>query len=258
MLENSLSVIIVDDELNARINLEHLIKTYCPQLKVVNSASNAVEAAAIINYIKPDVVFLDISMPQINGFELLGMLDSIPSIVFVTAHERYAIRAIKTSALDFLLKPVNIDELIKVETKLLQLNSLLKKHNIQETYNSIVKDFVSMLEKKQEVKKIALPDLHGFNILDIEDIMYLEGENNYTVFYTLGKKHIVSKTLKEYEELLLDSGFMRIHKSSIINMKHLKQYSVKEMEVIMSDKKTLSISRRRATEFFDKAKQYIA
>lgn len=126
----------------------------------------------------------------------------------------------------------------------------------QDTYNIVIKNFGALLQAKDEAKKIALPPSQGISSIDIADIMYMEGDNNYTVFYTRDKKHLVSKTLKEFESLLSGSGFHRIHKSSIINLRHLKESCAKKLEVIMSDKKVLSISRRRASAFFDKAKQY--
>lgn len=258
MIQQVLTAIIIDDEFSARENLKHLIQKYCPQIQVNYTASNATEASTIINARHPDVIFLDISMPEIDGFKLLKMLHTMPSVVFVTAHEQYAIRAIKAAAVDFLLKPVNVNELMQVEEKLLQLDKLFKENNLRQNYTDLVKNFVNQITSREIINKITLSHANGFNTLQIEDILYLEGENNYTVFHTHQRKFTVSKTLKDYEEILKESGFLRIHKSSIINLRHLKEYSVKNgMEAIMSDNKVLTVSRRKYTEFFDKAKQYL-
>ena len=174
---------------NARRSvLKTLLKNIVRGLEVINTNVPSNEAAAVISYLKPDVVFMD----------------------------------------------------------------------SRDTYDTVVKNFVALLQTKDEIKKIILPPSQGVSSIDIEEILYMEGENNYTVFYTRNKRHIVSKTLKEFEVMLSDSGFHRIHKSSIINLRHLKGSCEKKLEVIMSNKKVLSISRRRASVFFNKAKQYIA
>ncbi len=256
--KNYLNSIIVDDELNAITNLKKLLDTYCPFIKIAGSAIDTESAAILINSLKPDVLFLDISMPKKNGFELLKMLHFMPLIVFVTAHEKYALNAIKASAVDFLLKPVDITELKKVEEKLLQIQNM-RENNVNESYTTVVGNLVSMLHYRSVIKKITLPDAHDYKIVDLEDVLYLEGDDNYTSFYlNKHKKVIVSKTLKEYEDLLSDLGFFRIHKSSIINLFHLKNINRENgMNVVMSDGRTLAVSRRRSTELLDKAKQYL-
>jgi two-component system, LytTR family, response regulator len=258
MREHKLTAIIVDDELDARTNLNCLIKNYCNHINVVGMVSSIAEAATLIDKVRPDVVFLDISMPNGDGFELLKMLKYIPSVVFVTAFEKYAVRAIKAAAVDFLLKPININELVTVQEKLVNLHGLINQPEIIESYRSVIRNFVALMVTKEPIRKIALPDKAGLNVVDVGDIVYLEGRNNYTVFVTSNQKSLtVSKTLKEYEDILSDSGFVRIHKSNIINMQHLKKYSTKNMEAVMSDETKLSISRRRAAEFFTKAKDYV-
>ena len=256
--KNCLNAIIVDDELNAITNLKKLVSIYCPSIKVIDTATGAESAVILINRLKPDVVFLDIAMPKKNGFELLNMLNFMPLIVFVTAHEKYAINAIKASAVDFLLKPVDITELKKVEEKLLQIQAIRNK-NVNESYTAVVGNLVNMLHNPGVIKKITLPDAHGYNIVDLEDVLYLEGGDNYTSFYlNKHKKVVVSRTLKEYEGLLGDQGFFRIHKSSIINLIHLKNINKENgIDVVMSDGRKLPVSRRRSTELLDKARQYL-
>jgi two-component system LytT family response regulator len=254
-----MTAILVDDELGAITNFQKLIGIYCPKIQIIATADSAEQAAALINKLLPEVVFLDISMPDKNGFELLNMLQVIPLIVFVTAHEHFALRAIKASAVDFLLKPVDVNELIKVEAKL--ENILLRKTSgIGESYNSIVSNLVGMLYNQSEIKKLTLHDLDGYKTVDIDKILYLEGDDNYTSFFIHNNgKHVVSKTLKGYEDLLNDMGFVRIHKSTIINMRHLKKVQKDNgVDVVMSDGKALPVSRRRVQELLEKAKIYIS
>jgi len=258
MQNNYLNAIIVDDETHAVANLKKLLGIYCPSIKVTDTATGAESAALLINNLKPDVVFLDIAMPKKNGFELLNMLGYLPLIVFVTAYEKYALNAIKAAAVDFLLKPVSVTELLQVEKKLLLIQAV-RENNPNENYNAVVGNLVNMLNNPGVIKKITLPDTHGYNIVDIDEIMYLEGDDNYTSFFlNRHKKVVVSKTLKEYENLLGDLGFMRIHKSSIINLLHLKNINKENgMDVVMSDGRRLPVSRRRSNELLDKAKQFL-
>ena len=254
-----LKAVIVDDELHAITNLKKLLGIYCPAIEVIDTAMGAQAAALIINDKRPDVVYLDIAMPRKNGFELLKMIVYVPLIVFVTAHEKYALNAIKASAVDFLLKPVDVNELIQVEEKLLRIQAM-RKANDNENYSAVVNHLVNMLHNPGAIKKITLPDTNGYNIVDLEDVMYLEGDDNYTSFY-MARSHkvVVSKTLKEYESLLADLGFFRIHKSSIINFTHLKNINKDNgIDVIMSDGRSLAVSRRRSTELLERAKQFIA
>lgn len=255
---NYLRAIIIDDEYKAIENLRTLIATYCPSIKITDSALGVESAAIIVNDAKPDVLFLDVSMPKKSGFELLNMLQYTPLVVFVTAYEKYALKAIKASAVDFLLKPVDINELKDVEKKLLNIQAA-RKNNFNESYNSVVGNVVSMLQHPGVIKNITLPDADGYNIIDINEILYLEGENNYTSFHLQNKnKIVVSKTLKEYEELLEESGFFRIHKSNIINLRHLKKVSVEDgVGAHMSDGRILGVSRRRTAELMEKARQYV-
>jgi two-component system, LytTR family, response regulator len=256
---NILKAVIIDDEANAITNLKKLLAIYCPSICVVDTATAADTAVSIINDAKPDVLFLDISMPKKNGFELLDMLTFMPLIVFVTAHEKYAINAIKASAVDFLLKPVDVTELKKMEEKLLKIQSVRNSNGTNESYSSVVGNLVNMLHNPGVIKTITLHDTQGYNIVKVDEIMYLEGDDNYTSFYLLkNKKVMVSKTLKEYEGLLSDLGFLRIHKSNIINLVHLTNIKQESgTEVIMSDGAVLPVSRRRSNDLLELAKQYM-
>lgn len=243
-----LRTILVDDEKMAIENLSSLINTYCPSLKIIASANGVTEAQNKINDLKPDVIFLDVNMPKQNGFELLKMLTYTPLIVFVTAHQKYALQAMKACAVDFILKPIDIDELIYTEKKLLQLKSI--SGLITNNYKEVLTNLTSLLEKKENITKITLSNTNGYEIIEISNIIYLIGEDNYSTFYLKNHtKKVISKTLKNYEEILEPHGFMRVHKSSLINLKHIKE--VKLLEVIMSNDQVISVSRRRSSQLLE-------
>jgi two-component system LytT family response regulator len=258
MDQYQLQALIVDDEADARDNLSYLVKEHCRHIRIADVAGDVAEAARLIAHTKPDFLFLDISMPLADGFSLLQMIDYTPPIVFVTAHEQYALRALKASAVDFILKPVAISDLLHAEEKLLQLHSWLHQPEARERYSEVLRHFTRLLRTEDMLESIAVPDQQGYSMLDVQDILYLEGRNNYTLFHTNRKqKFVVSKTLKEYEDLLSESNFLRIHKSSIINLRHLRGYNTRSLEVVMSDEKVLPVSRRRAAGFLTKAKNFL-
>jgi two-component system LytT family response regulator len=253
-----LSAIIVDDENFAVINLSNLLGSYCGSIKISGTANNANDAISMINSLKPDVVFLDINMPEKSGFDILNHLTHIPLIVFVTAYEKYALRALKVCAVDFLLKPIDIDELMQTETKLLHINSV--KQEVGENYGHVLKNLADTLQTRGSIKKITLLGTRGYEILEIDDILYLTGQVNYTSFHFQNQKEImVSKTLKEYEEMLEPYGFMRIHKSTLVNLSHIRNVNRKEnMEVIMTNGQTLHVSRRRVPDLIEWTKGHIS
>ena len=250
-----LSALLIDDENLAIANLSSMIGSYCPSLKIIGSAPNVTDAALKVNTLKPDVIFLDVNMPKQNGFELLNQLTHIPSVVFVTAHEKYALQAMKVCAVDFLLKPISIDELKLAQTKLLQIHAL--KPEIRKNYNQVLRNLSAIMDKPGSINKITLYGNKGYEIFDIEEILYLSGDDNYTTFHFL--KHplvMVTKTLKDYEEILEPMGFMRIHKSTLVNQFHIKKLIQNEgAEVLLSDGKLLNVSRRRLVNVLEWIKQ---
>jgi len=248
MSKTKLSVIIIDDEKMAIANLSSLINTYCPSINIIANANSVADAQLKINTLKPEVLFLDINMPGLNGFELLKLLTYTPFVVFVTAHEKYALQAMKVCAVDFLLKPIDIEELILTEKKLLQLKSI--SGQITNKYKEVLTNLTSIIDKQNNITKITLSDSNGYQIIEMSNILYLIGEDNYTTFYMHDEtKKLVSKTLKNYEEILEPHGFMRIHKSSLVNLKQIKE--VKPLEVIMSNGQIITVSRRRTSQLLE-------
>lgn len=239
-VNNELTAIIVDDELHGRENFKKIIETYCPEIEIIGLADSVVNARKLVNVHKPDVVFLDINMPVLDGFDFLEQFDERNfMVVFVSAYEEYGIKALKAGAVDYLLKPINIKELKQTVKK------LLSKPN----KNIIV-------EPIHEADKLVLPTSHGFNVFVIDDIIRLEAEGCYTkVVIKEGKDVIISRTLKDFEETLPKENFFRIHKSHLVNLKHIKDYSkISGNLVTMSDGSKVEISRRKTPEFIQKLK----
>ena len=254
MNKNQLSVLLIDDESLAISNLTNMIGSYCPSLRITGSASGVAEGIQKIESLKPDVIFLDVNMPGQNGFDLVNQLIHTPSVVFVTAHEQHALRAMKVCAVDFLLKPIVIQDLIETQGKLLQIHSL--KPEIRQNYSQVLRNLSAIMDKPGSVRKITLYGNQGYEIFNIDDILYLNGEDNYTSFHFLKHKTImVSRTLKDYEEILEPFGFMRIHKSTLVNLNYIRKIIRNEaLEVLMADDKILHVSRRRSIDLLEWSK----
>jgi two-component system LytT family response regulator len=239
-------VIIVDDEDGARESLSDLLEKYVPNVKIVAKAESSASAYEKIGKYKPDLVFLDIEMPFGNGFDLLERMQPVDfNIIFVTAYDHYAIKAIKFSALDYLLKPVDLDE----------LRSAVERHRqspqpvSRESYQNLLEN----LEPENKTKKIALPDNSGITFVDIDDIIRCESDGNYTRFFlATGRKILVSKTLGEFENLLSDEGFFRVHRSHLINLSKITRFQKSDGgHVELSDGSKVEVSRRKRGAFVE-------
>lgn len=211
--------IIIDDEQHNIANLKALMTKHCASVEVVATASNAAEARTKLLQLKPDLVFLDIHMPGENGFDVLKSLGECSfEIIFATAFNEYGIMAIKFSALDYLLKPINVAELVAAVEKAEKAISA-KKHN------SRLENLLHLLEKSQADanERIALPTLKETFLIPVKDIVRCESSNNYTTFFLIdGTQHIISRPIYEYEELLDPYGFIRCHQSHLVNKHHIK------------------------------------
>lgn len=241
----ALKTIIVDDESNARENLKILVDEFCPQLKVVGLASSVAEARTLIDQEDPEVVFLDIAMPNEDGFELLKHYENRDfSVIFTTAYNEYALKAFKADAIDYLEKPISIDDLQNAVEKLLRI------HTIEDT---------AVLDAKREADKnndrISVPTRDGFIILKNDEITHLEASDNYTMIYLAnGSRHLSSKNIKVYEDNLNANIFYRTHKSYIVNVEHhLKEFSRKEGNMaVLQNGKMVPVARRKMTSFLDR------
>lgn len=236
---------IIDDEAIAVNLLELMIKRHIPEITELKCETLPSRAVQIIPEYKPDILFLDIEMPYLNGFELLKALPQIPfSIVFTTAYDKYAIQAIKFSALDYLLKPIDANDLRET------FNRFLAKAVATESKDATVKNLLSNLQQQNKTyHKLALPTLNGVEFFLPQDIIRCEGMSNYTKFYLLNHPPITtSKTIKDYEEILLPHQFVRVHKSHLINARHVKSYNALNSNLIMNDGSNIEVSRRRKRE----------
>jgi len=238
--------ILVDDEQHCRDSLSSTVKNYFPEIDLVAICSSVAEGRKAIEQLKPELIFLDVEIPPSTGFDLLQNLDAISfEIIFTTAFDKYAVRAIKASALDFILKPVGKEELG------LAIQRFKEKKSKNDSQRQLETLFENIKQLKDPLKKIMLPSQMGFEFVNVKDIIRLQADSNYTTFYFTDKKKIVvSKTIKEYEELLAGHDFFRVHQSHIINLQYIKNYVKGEGGiVVMQDGSEIDVSRRRKEDF---------
>ena len=247
-----LQALLVDDEVKNLESLAFLLKNDCEGIEVTGKAVNAPEAREWLSLHTVDVIFLDINMPGENGFEFLCSLPTHDfKVIFVTAYDEYALQAIKASALDYILKPINIDELQAAVEKLKQsISSPISSDQNQH----LLENLLQSVNKKTPPKKIALPHLGGISFIEVDDIVSLQADSNYTILHLKSmQKLVITKTLKDFEELLDQTQFARIHKSYIVNLKYIKEYSTVDGGIVkMTDGNQWSISRRQLETFLSK------
>lgn len=238
--------IIIDDELDGRQAIQMAIEKYCPEVEIRQICESPEQGLEAIRKIMPDLVFLDVQMPAISGFDLLQQLAPVTfEVIFVTAYDQYAIKAIKFSALDYLLKPIDVTDLThaveKVKERIHQTGGI---HRYQSVLNNIH-------YQNGAIDKIAVPSADGIEFYAINDIIYCKSKGSYTTLYMKNnRKQLVSRNLKDFEDMLTGSGFCRVHHSYLINMKHIQKYCKGEGGyVILSDGYHVDISRRRKDEF---------
>lgn len=237
-----MNTIIIDDEANARDTLKELIQLHCPQVQIIGMAENVAKGLQLLKSLSPEVVFLDIEMPDGTGFDLLQKVENKDfKVIFTTAHDKYAIQAFKFAALDYLLKPINSMELKQAivraeeskekEMATLKIQTLLQ--NLDQT--------------SQNLKKIILKDRYGIQLIKVEEIIRLESGGSYTTFFLKDKNTIIaSNSLKEYDELLSKSNFFRSHQSHLVNMEYLERYDNRNGDFLhMVDGSEVPISRRK-------------
>lgn len=220
MEENLLNAIVVDDERPSRQALITYIRDYCPDVRIVSECDNVQSAFRSIREKQPNLVFLDIEMPNGDGFELLKMFGRIDfKVIFVTAFSDYAIRAFRFSATDYLLKPVKVDELIEA------VNKVRKEIAVSNTNINLQVLMEGISNRDLPGDQLVIPSTKGFSVIKISDIIMCEAEGYCTHFYLTGKEKITSsKNLKHYEELLGGKNMMRVHHSNLVNLSHVKGY----------------------------------
>lgn len=237
----SIRYVLIDDELNNLENLQFLLQRYCPELEFAGMATSATEGLLLIQKQSPDLVFLDIQMPGKTGFDLLSSIDKVNfEVIFVTAYDQYGIQAIKFSALDYLLKPVDIDELKKAVAR------ATEKIKSQQQNNPVNQLLAYLQQPRQEPLRIALPTLKEIHYVKIDDIIRCEASDNYTVFFLAdGEKIMVSKTLREFADLLNPHNFLRCHQSHLVNIRFVKSLLKEEGGLLqLTDKTKIPVSRQ--------------
>ncbi|MGH2646380.1 MAG: LytR/AlgR family response regulator transcription factor [Ginsengibacter sp.] len=237
-----IKAICVDDEMHCLKTLDMLLKEYCPEVQLLEKCSNAATGLKAIEKFKPDLVFLDIEMPHMNGFEMLERFSEIPfAVIFTTGYDQYAIKAIHFSALDYLLKPIEPKELIKGVHKI----QTQKKLPGDEQFQMLL----SKINNKEIIfPKIPVPTSDGFELIPVEEVLFCEANDNYTWFHLKSKRKIIAcRMLKEVEEQLNDFAFfVRVHHSYLVNIKEATKYVRGEGGyIVMSDGSAVNVSRSR-------------
>lgn len=249
-----LQTILVDDEPRGLNSMERLLQLNCPDVRVVATCSSVDEAIEQITALQPDLIFLDIAMPAKNGFDLLRELKEFRfEVIFVTAHNQFTIEAFHFSAIDYLLKPID-DELLVDAVK------RAKKRIVEKSGGQNIETFLHNVQQRQSSRnmRLCIPSLKGFQVVELDNILYAESSGNYTNFHFTDKQLICSsRPLYEYEELLSDAGFIRIHKCSLVNLLHVKEYVRGEGGAVkLSNGYELEVARRKKDLFLSKMKQY--
>jgi two-component system LytT family response regulator len=245
-----IKAIITDDERHSREALFQKLQKYCPEVEIVAMCSNAKEGIEAIKLHKPDVVFLDIEMPVMNGFEMLKLLrENTPQIIFTTAYNEFAIQAIRFSALDYLVKPIEVEELKSA------VNRAIK--NLEFPVTDQIQALIDNLSSSSSRQSIAVSTSDGLHLINLSEICYLEAEGNYTRITLNNHKILSSKTLGEFEDVLPNRRFFRVHLSCIIHLEFLKKYIRGDGgEVVMKDGKSLPVARKRKDELLERIKEF--
>lgn len=251
---NRIKTILVDDEPRGLSSLQRLLDFNCPEIEVVAACSSADEARQKIGQLKPRLVFLDIAMPEKTGFDLLREMGSIDfEIIFVTAHNDFMLQAFRFSAVDYLLKPVEDNLLVEAVKR-------AARRIEEKTTESNLETLVYNLQSKEggQKLKMCIPSLKGFQVVKLSEIIYCEASGNYTNFHFTERPLIcASKPIHEYESLLDDCGFVRVHKTFLINIEHVKEYQRGEGGyVFMSSGAQVEVSRRKKDLLMTKMKEF--
>ena len=247
MNKQPIKALIVDDEALSADMLRYLVEKNIPAITQLKITTSAVEGLELIESFQPDILFLDIQMPFLSGFELLSKLPKHPfSVIFTTAYNKYAIKAIRFSALDYLLKPIDPDELLQaIERYQLQRN---QKQQLEGLY----KNFMNNLQAGENKQyRLALHTHQGLKLVTPQEIIRCEANNNYTVFFLSNNTTITtSRTIKEYDEILSEHNFVRVHKSHLVNLSFVELFTNKQ-QLLLRDKTLVDVSRRRKGELMD-------
>ena len=244
-----MKAIIIEDEAASRLTLRNYLKEYCTNVELLAEANNIKTGAEIIKKYNPDLVFLDIEMPFGNAFDLLDKYDTIPfETIFVTAFSNYALQAINLSSCSYILKPVDIDELIEAVKK---AEESINQHSTFKTANILLENL--SIENKQ-LKKIVLPTMEGFDVVQLKDVIHCQANDNLTDFHLInGNRKTVCKTLKFFEDALTDFDFLRVYKSHLININYVESYQKGKVgDIKLSNGSIVPLSLKKKESFVNK------
>ncbi|MDX1478368.1 MAG: LytTR family DNA-binding domain-containing protein [Saprospiraceae bacterium] len=244
-----LKAIMIDDEPECLLSLAYDLEKHCPEVEVVAQCKGGKEGVMAINKHQPDVVFLDIDMPFVNGFDVLEMVPNIDfEVIFTTAYDKYALRAFRISAVDFLLKPIDPESLKQAVQKVVLLK---ERGNAQKQINFLIQQLKDL--ENNNVRKIALPTFEGLEFINLEDILYCQSDGAYSnVHFTDGTKLYISKTLRYLEEILCDFHFFRVHNSYIVNLHYVRKYAKTDGGlIIMNNGDKVKVSRSKKEELLN-------
>lgn len=248
----SYTVTIIEDEKHQQEMLSSLLNDNFPEYKIIGIAASIEKARNMIMELNPELVFLDVLLPPYTSFDLLTTFHTIPfEIIFTTSYEEYAVKAFQLSAVDYLLKPILREDLANA------LKKFEQKKISKESVNHI-KTLLDNVRTEPRAAKVALPTFKGYIFLPVKDIIRCQSDNTYTTFFTTDKRSIiVSKTLKDCEQLLVGLGFFRVHNSHLINMEYISEYIRGEGGIVkMTDGSHIDVSRRRKEEFLQLLKKF--
>jgi two-component system LytT family response regulator len=251
---NRIKTILVDDEPRGLVSLQKLLQLNCPEAEVIACCNSAEEARDAILQLDPQVVFLDIVMPGSTGLDMLRNLEKINfEIIFVTAHNNYMTQAFQFSAIDYLLKPVEEELLVQA---IKRAGKRIEEKNSGQRIETLMYNIGS--KNNSQKMKLCIPSLKGFQVIEIQDIIYCEASGNYTSFHFSNHPLVcASKPIHEYEELLSDCNFVRIHKSFLVNLEHVKEYVRGEGgSVIFSNGHEVEVSRRKKDLLMTRMKEF--
>ena len=242
-----IKAIIVDDELSAIRSLKWEIEKFCKGIEVTDSFTNPIEAISAINYLKPDCIFLDIEMPEMDGFQLISNLEHKNfDLIITTAFDNYALRAFKANAIDYLLKPIDTEDLLASVAK-------IKKNKEKNTLGINLENILKNMGPKKEPKKIPLVFSGKTVFVNSEDIIYCKSSGNYSeIFFREQKTEMLSKKLKEVEALINNEDFFRVHKSYLVNVKYIKEFIKSDGHyLILENEKTIPVARQKKNDLLD-------
>lgn len=245
----TLKAVIVDDEKRCVELLQLDLEKYCPEIEVLAGFTSSKDALLEIKKLRPDLLFLDVEMPWMNGFELLELIgEPFFEVIFTTAYDRFAVKAFQFSAIDYLLKPVDPEALKKA------IHKVRQKRDRPMTQSHVEVLVKNLKDSPHHISRVVLPTAEGYEFVCVNDILYCNADGNYTQVYFLDKKtHLISRSLKDIEQMLESYNFFRIHQSHLVNISHITNYTRGDGGyVTMNDGSSLNVARAKKEAFLEK------